>query len=213
MPNNPLLDPYKPLVPFLAALCGDSCEVLLHDISQPKHSVIAIANGFHTGRVVGSPFTDLAVKILNEKQFKDADYLSNYSGKSKGKNFVSSSFFIKHKGKLIGLLCINREMDTINALDNALALLKKNYNLTEAHNEMQEVLDVPIASLLNKMVGDEIKATGIAPQRMTSEERAKVIQNLMKAGVHNMKGSVIEIAKQLNISEPTVYRYIKKNNI
>jgi predicted transcriptional regulator YheO len=211
MSNNPLLDPYKPLVPFLAALCGDSCEVLLHDISQPKHSVIAIANGFHTGRTVGSPFTDLALKIIDEKQYKDADYLTNYSGKTKGKNFVSSSFFIKHKGKLIGLLCINREMDTINALDNALALVKKHYNLEEAHTEVQESLDVPVSALLSKMVSDEIKATGIQPDRMNRNERAQVIHNLMEAGVHNMKGAVIEIAKQLDISEPTVYRYIKKH--
>ena len=77
MRNNPLLDPYKPLVPFLASLCGDGCEVLLHDVSQPKHSVIAIANGFHTGRKVGSPFTDLAVKIMQEKQYEKGDYLSD----------------------------------------------------------------------------------------------------------------------------------------
>lgn len=53
MKYNPLLEPYKALVPFLAELLGESCEILLHDISQPKHSVIAIANGFHTGRKVG----------------------------------------------------------------------------------------------------------------------------------------------------------------
>ncbi len=52
MKYNPLLEPYKALVPFLAELLGESCEILLHDISQPKHSVIAIANGFHTGRKV-----------------------------------------------------------------------------------------------------------------------------------------------------------------
>ena len=102
-------------------------------------------------------------------------------------------------------------MDGMVALDNAVALLKKHYNLEEADNEMQEILDVPIASLLHKMVTDEIKETGIQPARMTSEEKAKVIHNLMDAGVHNMKGAVIEIAKQLQISEPTVYRYIKKN--
>ena len=66
MKYNPLLEPYKALVPFLAELLGESCEILLHDISQPKHSVIAIANGFHTGRKVGSPFTDLAIKIMEE---------------------------------------------------------------------------------------------------------------------------------------------------
>jgi predicted transcriptional regulator YheO len=46
---------------------------------------------------------------------------------------------------------------------------------------------------------------------MNRNERAQVIHNLMEAGVHNMKGAVIEIAKQLDISEPTVYRYIKKH--
>lgn len=211
MRNNPLLDPYKPLVPFLANLCGDGCEVLLHDVSQPKHSVIAIANGFHTGRKVGSPFTDLAVKIMQEKQYEKADYLSNYNGKSKGKNFISSSFFIKSNGKLIGLLCINRNMDTIDELDSILSAVKKHYNLLDGGTEVEESLDTPIADLLPKMVSDEIKASGIQPQRMTTSERGVIIDNLMKAGVHNMKGAVIEIAKQLHISEPTVYRYIKKN--
>ena len=156
MRNNPLLDPYKPLVPFLANLCGDGCEVLLHDVSQPKHSVIAIANGFHTGRKVGSPFTDLAVKIMQEKQYEKADYLSNYNGKSKGKNFISSSFFIKSNGKLIGLLCINRNMDTIDELDSILSAVKKHYNLLDGGTEVEESLDTPIADLLPKMVSERL---------------------------------------------------------
>ena len=97
MKYNPLLEPYKALVPFLAELLGESCEILLHDISQPKHSVIAIANGFHTGRKVGSPFTDLAIKIMEEKAYVKRDYLANYNGRSKNKNFVSSTFFIKER--------------------------------------------------------------------------------------------------------------------
>lgn len=56
MKYNPLLEPYKALVPFLAELLGESCEILLHDISQPKHAVIAIANGFYTGRKVRQSF-------------------------------------------------------------------------------------------------------------------------------------------------------------
>ena len=129
MKYNPLLEPYKALVPFLAELLGESCEILLHDISQPKHSVIAIANGFHTGRKVGSPFTDLAIKIMEEKAYVKRDYLANYNGRSKNKNFVSSTFFIKHEGKVIGLLCINRNMDAMTELDLVLQKLKKAYNL------------------------------------------------------------------------------------
>jgi predicted transcriptional regulator YheO len=102
-------------------------------------------------------------------------------------------------------------MDTIDELDNILSAVKKHYNLIDAGTDVEESLDTPIADLLPKMVSDEIKASGIQPQRMTTAERGIVIDNLMKAGVHNMKGAVIEIAKQLHISEPTVYRYIKKN--
>lgn len=211
MKYNPLLEPYKALVPFLAELCGDNCEILLHDISMPKHSVIAIANGNQTGREVGSPFTDLAIKILKEKQYKTKDYLSNYNGRSKGKNFVLSTFFIKHEGELIGLLCVNRNMDTMNDLENALAAVKKHYNLMDVGDEVHETMDTPLGDILPRMVSDEIRAVGVSPQRMTTKEKARVIHRLMELGVHNMKGAVVEIAKQLDISEPTVYRYIKKN--
>jgi predicted transcriptional regulator YheO len=213
MKYNPLLEPYKMLVPFLAEVLGNSCEILLHDISQPKHSVIAIANGFQTGRKVGSPFTDLAMKIMREKQYVDKDYLANYNGRSKGKNFVSSTFFIKHDGKLIGLLCVNRNMDTINNLDAVLEAVKKNYNLLDVNEEVEETMDTPVGDILPKMVSEEIKAVGVQPERMTTEERAAVIHRLMNAGIHNMKGAVVEIAKQLHLSEPTVYRYIKKEKI
>lgn len=48
------------------------------------------------------------------------------------------------------------------------------------------------------------------PERMTREEKGTVIRNLMNAGIHQMKGAVVEIARQLHLSEPTVYRYIKR---
>ena len=199
MKYNPLLEPYKALVPFLAELLGESCEILLHDISQPKHSVIAIANGFHTGRKVGSPFTDLAIKIMEEKAYVKRDYLANYNGRSKNKNFVSSTFFIKHEGKVIGLLCINRNMDAMTELDLVLQKLKKAYNLEGALDDTDE-----------SMVASEMRAVGVPPERMTREEKGTVIRNLMNAGIHQMKGAVVEIARQLHLSEPTVYRYIKR---
>ena len=210
MKYNPLLEPYKALVPFLAELLGESCEILLHDISQPKHSVIAIANGFHTGRKVGSPFTDLAIKIMEEKAYVKRDYLANYNGRSKNKNFVSSTFFIKHEGKVIGLLCINRNMAAMTELDLVLQKLKKAYNLEGALDDTDESMDTPVGDILPRMVASEMRAVGVPPERMTREEKGTVIRNLMNAGIHQMKGAVVEIARQLHLSEPTVYRYIKR---
>lgn len=200
MKYNPLLEPYKALVPFLAELLGESCEILLHDISQPKHSVIAIANGFHTGRKVGSPFTDLAIKIMEEKAYVKRDYLANYNGRSKNKNFVSSTFFIKHEGKVIGLLCINRNMDAMTELDLVLQKLKKAYNLEGALDDTDESMDTPVGDILPRMVASEMRAVGVPPERMTREEKGTVIRNLMNAGIHQMKGAVVEIARQLHLS-------------
>lgn len=173
MKYNPLLEPYKALVPFLAELLGESCEILLHDISQPKHSVIAIANGFHTGRKVGSPFTDLAIKIMEEKAYVKRDYLANYNGRSKNKNFVSSTFFIKHEGKVIGLLCINRNMDAMTELDLVLQKLKKAYNLEGALDDTDESMDTPVGDILPRMVASEMRAVGVPPERMTREEKER----------------------------------------
>lgn len=47
------------------------------------------------------------------------------------------------------------------------------------------------------------------------EERISIVEELYKNGLFVLKGSVYALAKALEVSEPTVYRYlnrVKKNN-
>jgi predicted transcriptional regulator YheO len=120
MTDREILDLYKSIVPFFAQVCGTSCEILIHDLTNTEASVIAIENGFNSGRTIGSPITDLAKKIIESGDYEEKDYLANYSGLGKGQNFISSTFFIKNEGRLIGLLCVNRNTASISALDAAL---------------------------------------------------------------------------------------------
>ena len=152
----------------------------------------------------------MIIKIMEEKAYVKRDYLANYNGRSKNKNFVSSTFFIKHEGKVIGLLCINRNMDAMTELDLVLQKLKKAYNLEGALDDTDESMDTPVGDILPRMVASEMRAVGVPPERMTREEKGTVIRNLMNAGIHQMKGAVVEMARQLHLSEPTVYRYIKR---
>lgn len=71
-------------------------------------------------------------------------------------------------------------------------------------------MDTPVGDILPRMVASEMRAVGVPPERMTREKKGTVIRNLMNAGIHQMKGAVVEIARQLHLSEPTVYRYIKR---
>ena len=212
MTDKEILDSFRPMVSFLAELCGASCEVLLHDLSHPDHSVVEIANGFHSGRSVGYPMTDLAAKVIESRAYKTTDYLSNYTGAGKGKNFVSSTFFIKNQERLIGLLCINRDLSSVADFESAFQRLKNQLNLsTEILSEnVQESFDAPVTELISNMVHDTIEETGILPERMSITEKVMVVHKLKEQGILQMKGAVSEIAHQLQISEPTVYRYIKR---
>lgn len=211
MTDLEMLELYRPMVKFLSLLCGPSCEVLLHNVSLPENSVIEVENGFHSGRGIGSPLTDLSYKIIESGEYKTQDFLSNYCGAGKGNNFVSSTYFIKNEGRLIGLLCINRNTSTMKELEATIERLKRQYNLGGTMEaEVQETLDVPVPMILQNMVSTAIKECGVAPGRMSMQEKVAVVHSLLEQGVLNMKGSVSEIARQLHISEPTVYRYINR---
>lgn len=75
-------------VPFLSEALGAGCEVVAHDITDPEHSVVAICNNL-SGRNIGDPMTDLSLDEANR-----SDYVANYSGRSKGRDFLSSACFV-----------------------------------------------------------------------------------------------------------------------
>ncbi len=210
MTDKEILDQYIALVPFLAETFGSSCEVLIHDLTDRKSSVVAIANGFNSGRAIGSPITELARRLIDDGAYKDKDYLSNYSGLSKEKHFRSGTFFIKNEGRLIGLLCINRNVDALNTLTGVFEQFMRLNNLMPANVEIQEELSDSVESILHSMVRKTIEETGLLPSRMSMNDKVKVVHRLQEQGIMKLKGAVAEIAAQMNISEPTVYRYLNK---
>lgn len=211
MKDADILNMYKSFVPFAAQLCGNACEVVLHDISNPEASVIAIENGFNSGRHIGSPLTDLARDIINTEKYKGQDFVANYSGVSKGKDFVSSTFFIKNGDRLIGLLCVNRDLSAIQELESAIHHMKNQYNIQQPRSEIRETLGAPVDAILHDLISNSIEEAGVTPKFMSMEDRIRIVNKLNEQGVLKMKGAVKEIARQLSISEPTVYRYLKSN--
>jgi predicted transcriptional regulator YheO len=211
MTDAEILDMYKPLVPFLASLCGTGCEILLHDVSKADGgTVIAIANGYHSGRHIGSPMTDLANRIRKDRLYETQDFLANYHGISKNKKFISNTYFIKNGKRLIGLLCVNRDTTAVHELDLALARMKKQFNLSESNLDIQENLATPVETMLSSLVARAVEKSGILPQRMSRQEKVHIVHQLNEQGILKMKGAVAEIARQLMISEPTVYRYLNR---
>lgn len=208
MTDNEMLQVYVNLVPFLSEVLGTGTEIVVHDVSCPEHSLIAIGNNI-SGRQIGNPLTDLAKDIYERSAYSDTDYLTNYDGYSKGRNFLSSTYYIKNKGKLIGLLCINKDMSSVNELNGAFhALLEKFNLLAPSNSEIQEELENPVTDIMRTRIADTISQSGVAPSRMSRAEKIRVVHQLNDNGVMLLRGAVAEIAKQLQVSIPSVYRYL-----
>lgn len=213
MSNREKLEPYLPIVSFFSTVCGDNYEIILHDVSEPEESVIAIHNGGLSGRKVGDPMTELARNLVRDKVYADRDFVSNYAGRTRnGKQFVSSTYFIKEGGELLGLICVNHDISDLTAISQHLRNLMSAFSVPgeDRTGGYTEELDDSISGLSSTLIRNTVLHFGIPASRMTAPEKEEVIQALEKQGVFSTKGSVVQAAKELNISEPTVYRYLRR---
>lgn len=215
MENSEILKSYIPMVDFIADVCGPNFEVLLHDVSKPESSVIAIRNGHITGRKIGSPMTDLALKVLKQKDYLERDFITNYDGYGEdGKIFLSSTYYIKNsKQELIGLICVNNDIADIKELKRVYEMMMKRFEYrkeNEAEIDYKENIEVPLTSIAHSIISKTIESINVPPERMSIKEKVNIVQELNDKGVFLLKGAIADVAKQLQISETTVYRYLNK---
>jgi predicted transcriptional regulator YheO len=211
-----VLEGYIPLVKFLAQQLPDT-EIVLHDVSQLENSIIAIENSHISGRTVGGSSTDLVLRILREGSFEDRDYTPPYTSTSGiGKFLNSGTFFIKHEGELVGLLCINTDLTPMYALKKAAEDLFDSRGLPRRvgpgdipaieEKLTQSVNDIPAETTLQL-----IREMDLHPDRMSHDERLRIVCELDKRGMFLLKGAVSSVSRALRISEPTMYRYLKQS--
>ena len=98
--DRELLRSYGGLIEGLADLFGKHCEVVLHSLENLHESVIQIANGFNTGRTLGAPITDLALRMLKDIESTGQDHTQSYFARSRtGALMKSSTIAIRNRDK------------------------------------------------------------------------------------------------------------------
>jgi predicted transcriptional regulator YheO len=225
---RPEFGPYLGLLGFLSDLLGPGTEIVLHDTSDLSRSIVALANGQITGRSVGGPATDLVLKILQNREYRERDYLANYLAESNtGVMFRSSTFFIRDAdGEIIGMLCLNIDDSPLIQARDLLTILTSTTGLLKATGEPgddrgrdvatarldrpTERLSTNVDELTLDSVARIVAAQSVEPQRMTQDEKMGVVRELERSGVFLLKGAVAQVAVALGTSEPTVYRYVKQ---
>lgn len=212
MSADEILDSYKLMVDFLGKVYGKNCEVILHDLRKIDRSIIAIANNHITGRTVGDSITDFALRIIHDKEYENKDYLTNYLGKvpSQEKYLRASTWFIRDKeGNLIGMLCFNVDITAFQIMKRmACDLLMENEGEIVANLQNEEFTG-SMDELLQGFIKAEIGKYNSESSRLLMEEKREIVKSLDARGFFLLKGAVCEVAKRLDTSEPTIYRYIK----
>ena len=218
---NALLRQYVKLTEFLGAALGPDYEVALHDLTDKNRSIIAIANGYISGREVGAPLTNMALSVLKDESYEWQDYRLHYSGVSAAGNVLrSSTMFIKEDGRLIGMLCIN--FDDGRYQDFARQVL----TLCHPNQFFQALIQPPeeghtdpprpetfrnsTEAVTQDAIAHELERLGVPADRLNSEERLQIIANLEESGIFLLKGAVKDAAEGLGCSQASVYRYLSQ---
>jgi len=215
MEYKKLLNLYIPLVDFIADIIGSHCEVLLHDIVDVENSVIAIRNGYISGRYLGCPLTNLGFKLLENKFRLNQNALVNYRSRTdSGENLISSTYYIKdEQGELVGMLCVNILTSTDHRINKIpaefpLAALFNNVARMDDNDEVTESLSTSLDNVVDDAIKKIIAKYKISAERLSIEEKSAIVQELGENGIFKIKGAITKVATTLKTSESTIYRYL-----
>lgn len=213
-----LLETYIPLVNFVADIIGPHCEVLLHDVVDVQNSVVAIRNGYISGRQLGCPLTDLGLELLEKKSYLNQNAVVNYlSRTANGEKLRSSTYFIKDENnELIGMLCVNILLSTDNMvvknladkLMNSLLASSSSINTITEEEKVVESLQTSIENVVDSAMEKIVGEYDMPVERMSINEKISIVQKLNANGVFKIKGAITKVASTLQTSESTIYRYL-----
>jgi len=207
-----VIESFKDVVKGLASLLGSDAEVVLHSLKNVDHSIVAIENGYITGRSVGNALTDAGKKIIKDIDIKNKTFIGPYRSISPtGKILRSVTIPIKNAEKeVIGFLCINIDISKYLQMEE----LSKSFStfVTEkiSNGNLEKTGDLQFENIRN-MIFEEILMKSEAKGNTTSKERNKfVIEELFKRDFFKLKDSINFVATKLGISIFTVYNYLRE---
>ena len=197
-------------------MCGPSCEVAVHYLAEIDHSIIAIENGYLTGRKVGDTLMDFDLHHIFEPDRLRQPFITNYTSKRSVGNWIFrfSTFYIHNaKGEIIGLLNANVDISDLLTMQKILSkeLLMGETSSLPSEMLTPQALVVSTDSLLDSTLEGAMKRYGFTDvQTLEKADKLKIISYLCEHNTFVLKGAVSIVAKKLGISEPTVYRYLQQ---
>lgn len=219
--DREILNSYMTLMDGLSNYLGSGYEFVLHSLENYERSVIKIINGFHTGRTVGAPITDLALSMLERIRStgQTSGHVSYFSKNKKGEPLKSTTITVVGEGgRIIGLMCINRYLNT--PLNEVLGDLM-NFDQEQAPKangaDTSSSVSINNKETFAENIDDLITQSMTAVRREVTADTSipangknrEIVRRLNDMGIFGVKDAVAKVAAALNISKNTVYLHIR----
>ena len=204
------IDFYTRLARGLAAQFGSNCEIVIHDLesNDVEHSIVAIENGYITGRKLGDGPSHIVLESLQNGAKHTHDKLAYLTKTKDGKILKSSTIYIRNsQGRIIGILSINYDITKLTMIESALHSLITPVNKEEKPKEITHSVN----DLLDHLIEESVALVGKPVALMNKEDKVTAIQFLNDSGAFLITKSGDKGANYFGISKYTLYSYIDVN--
>ncbi|MEO3977242.1 PAS domain-containing protein [Streptomyces sp. CAU 1734] len=186
------------------------CEVVLHDLRDPGHSLRAIENNL-SGRTAGEPATELGLARIQDPGYPDI--LQNYPNRfPDGRPAKSTSIGIRNsRGTYVAALCLNLDLSLLTGIAGAVDRLTRTCEPPAADGRpLAETLRARTADGLNAAVAAYAAARGTQPHALSATARGELVRELEREGFLQVKHAVRTLAGLLGVSRATVYGDLRR---
>lgn len=159
------IDFYTRLAHGLAAQFGSNCEIVIHDLesNDVEHSIVAIENGYITGRKLGDGPSHIVLESLQNGEKHTDDKLAYLTKTKDGKILKSSTIYIRNsKGKIVGILSINYDITILLAAQTHI----QDLTATAANDSEEsgpETVSMNVTDLLDELIDQAFRHIGNRP--------------------------------------------------
>ena len=185
----------------IAEMFGSSCETLVHDMGDPRHPILSIYNGHVSGRTVGSTMDILGTARELDDAALITDFVNLYATTPSGQQIKSSTFHLIGENYNLAL-GINFDYTALVYANRTLVdLMSAKADLRSA---MWQGGDAQLCELLDECLSAVGKPVGALNKR----DRMKIIALLDQKNAFSYRKSVPFVARRLQVSRYTVYKYL-----
>jgi predicted transcriptional regulator YheO len=185
----------------IAEMFGSTCETLVHDMGSLSHPILSIYNGHISGRTVGSTMDILGTDRALDPDAAVTDQINLHAATPSGQQIKSSTIHLIGEDYNLAL-GINFDYTSLVFANRILV------DLMSADSDLQSALWQGSEATLAELFNECLSAVGKPVGALSKTDRMKVVAMLEQKNAFSYRKSVPFVAKHLQVSRYTVYKYL-----